>query len=93
MVCFSFDNSKHFDVNIAKWSENYRNNISTHMNPMTVADEDCENLYMNSLNQLVSQLRDIVTKDLEKKMVQNSAYCQYDNWWSGEQNKNKVRVI
>ena len=79
-----------YDPNIAKWSENYRNNISTSLNPMTPVDEEREKLYLNSLNQLVAQLRDIVSKDLAKKMVQNSAYSMYDNWWTREQCRNKV---
>ena len=64
--------------------------MSTKINPMTPSEEDREKLFLNALNQLVSQLREIVSKDLAKKMVQNSAYSMYDNWWSEEQNRNKV---
>ena len=92
----SISSGEDIDPNITKWSQNFRNNLSStsyidhNINPMTPADEHQEIVYDSALDSLVEQLRDIVTKDLTKKMVQNSAFSLYDNWWTREQERHKV---
>lgn len=43
-----------------------------------------------SLEDLIGDLKNIMNKDICKKMVTQSAYKFFESWWSNEQDKSKV---
>ena len=57
---------------------------------VTAEDQNREKHFMSVLEQVISELKTIVMKDLRKKMVENSAFKSYENWWDQEGDKHKV---
>ena len=45
------------------------------------------------LEDFVKELKEIMTKDLCKKMVETSAFKSYEDWWDSEETKTKVGFI
>ena len=56
----------------------------------TPEDEAKESLFQGVLGQIISQLKVIMQRDLQKKMVQTSAFKHFDGWWSKEEDRTKV---
>ena len=44
----------------------------------------------NSLNIIVSELKDLIKKDICKKMVESSAFKIYEKWWDDSERKSKT---
>ncbi|KAK7088600.1 histone-lysine N-methyltransferase SETD1B-A-like [Littorina saxatilis] len=44
------------------------------------------------LNGFVKELKDVMQKDLCKKMVQSSAFKAFESWWDGEEQKVKLPI-
>lgn len=42
------------------------------------------------LEELVAQLKKVMVKDMQKKMVENIGFKVYENWWKKEEDKEKV---
>lgn len=45
------------------------------------------------LDELVAELKKVMVKDMQKKMVENIGFKVYENWWKNEENKDKVTHI
>lgn len=56
----------------------------------SIMDEASEKKFMSVLENFVKELKQVMQKDLCKKMVENSAFKSFDSWWTGEEEKNKV---
>ena len=52
-----------------------------------------EKLFNSSLNSFVKDLKEILQRDLCKKMVENSAFKSFEKWWDREEEKKKVCYI
>lgn len=50
-------------------------------------------MFYGALEKLIVELKDIMKRDLQKKMVQNSAFHTFDTWWDTENEKEKVRYL
>ena len=51
-----------------------------------------EKTFGSVLEDFVDELKEILMKDLCKKMVENSGFREYDRWWDMEEEKRKVKV-
>ena len=49
-------------------------------------------MFYNALEKLIIELKDIMKRDLQKKMIQSSAFQSFDAWWDAEDAKHKVRL-
>lgn len=47
----------------------------------------------NSLNIIVSELKDLIKKDICKKMVESSAFKNYEKWWDECERKSKTSTV
>jgi hypothetical protein len=54
-------------------------------NVFTHNDELKESMFVEALESVISELKFIMKKDLCKKMVQDTAFNTYDEWWVSEQ--------
>ncbi|KAJ8312080.1 hypothetical protein KUTeg_009453 [Tegillarca granosa] len=61
-------------------------NLST-----SILDEASEKKFMSVLENFVKELKQVMQKDLCKKMVENSAFKSFDSWWTSEELKNKKK--
>ena len=43
-----------------------------------------------ALDEVVRELKQILTRDFNKKMVENTAYKQLEQWWDRQQEQHKV---
>ncbi|XP_052800564.1 histone-lysine N-methyltransferase SETD1A-like [Mya arenaria] len=67
------------------------NKISKPKDPKEEADKH-ELTFSDVLENFVTELKDIMTKDLCKKMVETSAFKSYESWWDDEEAKTKKTV-
>jgi len=51
---------------------------------------DYDKAFEDSVDELVDDLKSVMSKDLCKKMFTQSAFKFLDNWWNEEQNWQKV---
>lgn len=59
--------------------------------PKEEADKQ-EMTFEKVLEDFVKELKEIMTKDLCKKMVETSAFKSYEQWWDTEESKTKVSI-
>ncbi|KAG4065754.1 hypothetical protein HA402_012432 [Bradysia odoriphaga] len=53
-------------------------------------DDHYESTITTVINQVTAELKNILKKDFNKKMIENTAYKKFETWWDdNEQNKNK----
>lgn len=52
-------------------------------------DEKVEKTFAAVLDGCIKELKQIMQKDMCKKMVENSAFKSFDGWWNNEEQKNK----
>ncbi|KAK3084381.1 hypothetical protein FSP39_012573 [Pinctada imbricata] len=52
-----------------------------------------EKKFISVLNSFVEELKDVMQKDLCKKMVQNSAFKSFDTWWTQESEYQKQQAM
>jgi histone-lysine N-methyltransferase SETD1 len=50
-------------------------------------------LTRNALNVVVAELKELIKKDICKKMVENSAFKIYENWWDESERKSKTSGV
>jgi histone-lysine N-methyltransferase SETD1 len=48
---------------------------------------------MKVLDRITTELKQIMRKDLQRKMIENSAFRSFESWWDTEDNKLKVFSI
>ena len=82
-----------FNQNFVNQVNNEINNTkSKPIDPKEIADRN-EVTFSDVLENFVKELKDIMTKDLCKKMVETSAFKCYESWWDEEEQKTKVHLI
>ncbi len=53
-------------------------------------DDHYESTITTVINQVTAELKNILKRDFNKKMIENTAYKKFESWWDdNEQNKNK----
>lgn len=79
-----------------QYNQNFVNQMNNEMNdqrfvndPKEEADKH-EITFTDVLENFVKELKDIMCKDLCKKMVETSAFKTYETWWDREEEKTKV---
>lgn len=56
-------------------------------------DDHYESTITTVINQVTAELKNILKRDFNKKMIENTAYKKFESWWDdNEQNKNKGLV-
>ena len=84
------------------YNQNYYNQfVNNCMNDSTATqesetdheEEKQEQRFASVLEGFVNELKEIMQKDMCKKMVESSAFKSLDGWWVGEENKNKFVSI
>ena len=78
------------------YNQNYMNQFNNELNNEDGMEEDevvekQEITFSHVLEDFVHELKEILTKDLCKKMVENSGFKTYENWWDKEEERTKVR--
>lgn len=87
-----------FDYMSGTYNQNYINQYNNELNnqetekegEMDEVSEKTERTFNNVLEDFVDELKEILMKDLCKKMVENSGFKYYDRWWDREEEKTKV---
>ncbi|WAR03387.1 SE1BA-like protein [Mya arenaria] len=80
-----------FPNSSAQVNNEINNKISKPKDPKEEADKH-ELTFSDVLENFVTELKDIMTKDLCKKMVETSAFKSYESWWDDEEAKTKKTV-
>lgn len=84
----------------SQYNQTYVNQYNNDMNNQLinvvkqVDNDDSEKddtTFSDVLESFVSELKDIMMKDLCKKMVETSAFKSYERWWGREEGKRKVQ--
>ncbi|CAH1801412.1 unnamed protein product [Owenia fusiformis] len=84
------------------YNEQYMQNMYNNFNHTEQNNYDSEELenvkaddsaFLTVLDQITSELKSVVMKDLTKKMVQSSAFKSFESWWDVEDNKNKPQKL
>lgn len=53
-------------------------------------DDHYESIITTVINRVTAELKNILKRDFNKKMIENTAYKEFETWWdNNEQNKNK----
>ena len=47
-------------------------------------------IYSTVLDRLVEELKQILRRDFQKRMIENVAYKSFENWWSSNEKQLKV---
>ncbi len=58
---------------------------------MTPQDESRENMFIGVMQKIISELKVILGRDLQKKMVHSTGFKSFDGWWETQENKTKVQ--
>ena len=80
------------------FNQNYINQYNNDLNNMENEEEleeeheKTEVTFCSVLDDFVQELKEILSKDLCKKMVENSGFKYYDRWWDREEEKTKVSI-
>lgn len=78
---------------VNQFNNDLNNQIFESLKPKTDPKEEADKhevTFSEVLENFVTELKDIMAKDLGKKMVETSAFKSYDQWWDREENKTKV---
>jgi hypothetical protein len=44
------------------------------------------------IDRVISELKQILKRDFNKKMIENTAFKSFENWWDEQERKSKVRL-
>ena len=44
------------------------------------------------IDRVISELKQILKRDFNKKMIENTAFKSFENWWDEQERKSKVRA-
>jgi hypothetical protein len=44
------------------------------------------------IDRVISELKQILKRDFNKKMIENTAFKSFENWWDEQERKSKVSV-
>jgi histone-lysine N-methyltransferase SETD1 len=44
------------------------------------------------MDKVVSELKQILKRDFNKKMIENTAFKSFENWWDEQERKSKVNA-
>ena len=92
-----------FDYMSGPYNQNYMNQFNNELNNAEIEMSDeisefqrekeqrTERTFGSVLEDFVDELKEILMKDLCKKMVENSGFREYDSWWNKEEDKRKVK--
>lgn len=58
-----------------------------------MADNPHEATVQMALAALIQEMKNIMQRDLNRKMVENVAFATFDEWWERKETKAKVRMI
>jgi histone-lysine N-methyltransferase SETD1 len=42
------------------------------------------------IERIISELKQILKRDFNKKMIENTAFKSFENWWDEQERKSKV---
>ena len=59
---------------------------------MTAMDEKQEKMFFSVVDKVVGELKVTMRRDLRKRMVENSAFKTYENWWEHQADMDKVLI-
>lgn len=45
------------------------------------------------IDRVISELKQILKRDFNKKMIENTAFKSFENWWDEQERKSKVRAL
>lgn len=45
------------------------------------------------IDRVISELKQILKRDFNKKMIENTAFKSFENWWDEQERKSKVRKL
>jgi len=45
------------------------------------------------IDRVISELKQILKRDFNKKMIENTAFKSFENWWDEQERKSKVRDL
>ena len=85
--------------NNRQFNQNFMNNFNDSVTSGELSqsekekEEELDNhevTFNNVLENFVKELKEVMVKDLCKKMVESSAYKTYERWWDREEQKTKV---
>ena len=79
------------------YNQNYFNQFNNLMNNQQslqpeVDDEKLDKTFSSVLDKFVKELKEIMQKDMCKKMVESSAFKSFDSWWTSNETKTKVII-
>jgi histone-lysine N-methyltransferase SETD1 len=46
--------------------------------------------YSGVIDKVISELKQILKRDFNKKMIENTAFKSFENWWDDQERKSKV---
>jgi hypothetical protein len=78
-----------------RYNQNYFNQYNNVINNQQsvqnqVDDEKLDKTFSSVLDKFVKELKEIMQKDMCKKMVESSAFKSFDSWWTTNETRTKV---
>jgi hypothetical protein len=54
--------------------------------------QQCNVFCSGVIDRVISELKQILKRDFNKKMIENTAFKSFENWWDEQERKSKVRA-
>ena len=55
--------------------------------------QQCNFFCSGVIDRVISELKQILKRDFNKKMIENTAFKSFENWWDEQERKSKVRTL